>query len=193
MIYLNTNPQLKEILAAQSITNYLPAYTGESAGLDLYTTETITVPGIEVKKEYIYNAFTSGYSVQNLEHNHEITKHERTLIPTGLRVHIPKNYVGLIVERGSVSKTPLKIRAGVIDPGYSGEVFINCVSVRETYTLKKGEKTPFQIIFVPFASTFALVDDDLFAELHANSARRDGAIGSSDSTIPNSPEVTIVH
>lgn len=178
MISLFLTPDLQEVLKQNNITpsEYLPAYSGESAGLDLYTTQEIIVPGIAIYDSLTYKSLGS----------YECSVHERTLIPTGLKVHIPPGYVGLVQERGSVSKTPLKLRAGVIDAGYSGEIFINVVSVREDYTLSKGTKTPFQIIFVPVCTTFNVVDENKFTELHSESQRRSGMIGSSDTKMPNS-------
>ena len=180
MISLHITESLKHVLNQNNLTesDYSPAYGGESAGLDLYTTQTITVPGIKTDLTHVTD-FTHA-------HRHDVNPHSRTLIPTGLKVAIPRTHVGLIQERGSISKTPLKLRAGVIDSGYSGEIFINVVSVREDFTLQAGEKTPFQIIFVPICNTYKLVDENEFNEIHSSSQRQSGMIGSSDTKLPAS-------
>lgn len=182
MISLHITESLKHVLNQNNLTesDYSPAYGGESAGLDLYTTQTITVPGISI------DTYRVPLNNDTYDHNHDVWPHSRTLIPTGLKVAIPRTHVGLIQERGSVSKTPLKLRAGVIDSGYSGEIFINVVSVREDFTLQAGEKTPFQIIFVPICNTYKLVDENEFNEIHSSSQRQSGMIGSSDTKLPAS-------
>lgn len=45
-------------------------------------------------------------------------------INTGLKVAIPKGYVGLIFPRSSVSKSGIHVCTGVIDAGFAGEVYI---------------------------------------------------------------------
>jgi len=103
-VYVNSN--LKEILKEKNIESYIPAYMGESVGLDLYTTNDVSVTP---------STF--------------ITGERGATIPTGLHIALPHSYAGLILERGSVTKTPLKVRAGVIDPGYTGEIFVNAINV----------------------------------------------------------------
>ncbi len=41
MIKVYTNQKLKEILKDKNIQNYVPAYAGESVGLDLYSTNKV--------------------------------------------------------------------------------------------------------------------------------------------------------
>ena len=44
-----------------------------------------------------------------------------------------------------ITKTPLKVRAGVIDRGYTGEIFVNAVNVSQNeFTLQQHQKLPFQ-------------------------------------------------
>lgn len=48
---------------------------------------------------------------------------ERKVIPTGLKMAIPENHVGLIWDRsGLAAKNGLHCLAGVIDAGYRGEI-----------------------------------------------------------------------
>ena len=109
MINFYCNHDLKNTLQANEVESYAPAYSGESAGLDLYNSG----PSVTIKP-------VSDFSYQN-----------KILIPTGLRVIVPEGYVALIQERGSITKTPLKVRAGVIDRGYTGEIFVNAVNVSQ--------------------------------------------------------------
>lgn len=163
MIKINLNENLRSVLLQNDInpdSDYIPAYGGESAGLDLFNSgEDIVVPTI-----------TS-------ENFHQT----KILIPTGLKMSVPKGYVALIQERGSVTKTPLKVRAGVIDSGYTGEVFVNCINTgNENYTITKGNKLPFQIVVVKCENQFEVVSDDEYLDFTSSSRRKEGQVGSSD-------------
>jgi len=155
-VYVNSN--LKEILKEKNIESYIPAYMGESVGLDLYTTNDVSVTP---------STF--------------ITGERGATIPTGLHIALPHSYAGLILERGSVTKTPLKVRAGVIDPGYTGEIFVNAINVSgQSYGLKKGEKLPFQIVVVKCDNDFQVISEDEYLEITKSSLRKSGQVGSSD-------------
>jgi len=53
-----------------------------------------------------------------------IQPHETVLIPTGLRVWIPKGYYMQLFERGSTGTKGVGQRAGVIDSSYTGEILV---------------------------------------------------------------------
>ena len=159
MVKIFLNKELKDILKNKniSVNDYIPAYNGESAGLDLYNTLDETIY-LSPPLEY-YNL----------------------LIPTGLRVSIPKGYVGLIQERGSITKTSLKVRAGVIDSGYTGEIFVNCVNIgNSTFTIYPKEKLPFQIVVVKCDNQFEVIEEEEYLNLSSSSRRKEGMVGSSD-------------
>lgn len=46
------------------------------------------------------------------------------LMPTGISIEIPKNWVFYIAERGSTGSKGIAKRAGIIDSGFRGEIFI---------------------------------------------------------------------
>lgn len=155
---------LNTILEQHNIKKYESAYSGESAGLDLYATDDRTVwPAI-------------GWS------NNE----GPLLIPTGIYLQLQPNEVGLIVERGSVVKTPVKVRAGIIDAGFSGEVFVNCVNLNSSpYQIRAGQKLPFQLIVVPFIKPHInFVSSERLETITQiyleNFSRGTGQVGSSD-------------
>jgi len=140
---------------------YSPAYEGESVGLDLYAVEDREI-----------------WPVTEL-HVRELASQ---LIPTGIHLILKSSEVGLILERGSVVKTQLKVRAGVIDPGFTGQVFVNCVNLgTHPHLIQAGTKLPFQLVVTPIVRpTMALVED-INAELaRIKTNRRAGQIGSSD-------------
>lgn len=168
MINILLTDKLKNSLNINNINpeEYLPAYNGESAGLDLYNAgENVTIT------HSTYSSVTRNFYESN----------NSVLIPTGLHLNVPKGYVALIQERGSITKTPLKVRAGVIDAGYTGEVFINCVNVgHNAYTIYKHQKLPFQIVVVKCDNHFNVVSEEEYLRLTNNSARKEGKVGSSD-------------
>ena len=142
-----------------NVKDYTPAYNGESAGLDL---------------------FNAGDQVTILPQT-VVPKNSKLLIGTGLKLSVPKGYVALVQERGSITKTPLKVRAGVIDSGYTGEVFVNLINTgSEEYTLDSNIKLPVQIVVVKCDNNFKVVDEKEYLNLSRNSLRKDGKVGSSD-------------
>jgi dUTPase len=117
---------------------YGTAYEGESAGLDLYNMG----PPVLLDTRHKWTAFGE----------------KAVSIPTGVRVNIPKHCVGLVKERSSITQTGLMVRAGVIDPGYTGEVFVNLVNIGEKDTkIETGAKMPVQLIVMPCHNVFESV------------------------------------
>ena len=110
-----------------------------------------------------------------------VPKNNKILIGTGLKMKVPKGYVALVQERGSITKTPLKVRAGVIDSGYTGEVFVNLINTgSEEYTLDSNVKLPVQVVVVKCDNEFEIVSEEEYLNLSRNSSRKDGKVGSSD-------------
>ena len=159
MINFYCDESLKQALKENNVENYAPAYGGESAGLDLYNSGHSTI----IKP-------VDDFSYQN-----------KILIPTGLRIIVPEGYVALIQERGSITKTPLKVRAGVIDRGYTGEIFVNAVNVsQDKFTLQQHQKLPFQIVVVKCDNHFQEIQEEEYLNLTSSHLRKDGIVGSSD-------------
>lgn len=159
------------------LEDLVPAYGGESAGLDLYNAgPDICVFPVLAKGpgDYVEGLF------ENL-HKSEVNLRYKTLMPTGIKVAIPRGYVGLILERGSVVKSPFKVRAGVIDSGYTGEVFVNMINISDREAvIEAGAKSPFQLVVVPCKNQFNICDETTYATSTDKSLRATGQIGSSD-------------
>ena len=171
MVSIYLTKSLREVLEFNNIdpdTDYAPAYNGESAGLDLYNCgDTVTISSASYRNVTIDSYYND--------------KKFKSLIPTGLRVIIPKGYVGLIQERGSITKSPLKVRAGVIDSGYTGEIFVNCVNVgKEHFNIHPGNKLPFQLVVVKCDNEFKVIDEEEYLNTSSTSNRKEGKVGSSD-------------
>tara|TARA_B000000557_G_scaffold259385_1_gene255138 strand:+ start:744 stop:1217 length:474 start_codon:yes stop_codon:yes gene_type:complete len=157
MIKIFCQEKLKKVLLDNNIENYTPAYEGESAGLDLYN------------------------SGDNISVMPSSTNLKGSMVSTGLHIFTPPGYVTLIKERGSITKTPLKYRAGVIDSGYTGEIFVNLVNIgNEEYIIKKGQKLPVQLIVVKCDNKYSEINEKEYLNLTQLSQRKDGKIGSSD-------------
>lgn len=77
-----------------------------------------------------------------------ITTSSLASIPTGIAVDIPSGYYGQIQERSGFSlKNTLKIKAGVVDAGYQGEISIIFVNTGEApVKIYEGDKVA-QIVF----------------------------------------------
>lgn len=140
---------------------YGTAYDGESAGLDLFNMgEDVTIPG------------RTKWSVFG---------EKPALIPVGVRIHIPLGHVGIIKERSSIARCGLSVRAGVIDPGYTGEVFVSLMNHGEKdTTVQTGAKIPAQLIVVPCINRFSSVDYTEFLQNVSDSSRQEGKLGSSN-------------
>ena len=118
----------------------------DAAGLDLYCPFYIKVPANSQKK-----------------------------IPLGLAVEIPKGYMGLLVPRSSMSKTPLRCAnsVGVIDADYRGELSIAYENIScSDYMIFRGDRIA-QLIIVPIA----IVDVEE-AQTLSETERGDGGYGS---------------
>lgn len=165
---ISLTTKLQEVLIKNGLDplkDYRPAYNGKSVGLDLYNASDETF--IIKKSRRVFPG--------KLET-------EKVLIPTGIRLALNDDRMGHIMERGSIVKSDFVKRAGVIDPGYTGEVFVNiaCLDPDMMYTIGPGEKLPVQLVVIPVISKYEIVSDDEYKELTKDSTRQDGKIGSSD-------------
>jgi|LWDU01.1.fsa_nt_gi dUTP pyrophosphatase len=152
-----------KILHAHGITPeaYGPAYDGESAGLDLYNCgEEVVIPG--------RNKWT-------------VFGEPVVIIPTGIKMSVPAGCVALIKERSGILKTGLVSRAGVIDPGYTGEIFVNLLNVGDRDTVvQSGGRLPVQLIVVPCLTDFEVISNLEFLEDTSEHRRQAGSLGSSE-------------
>jgi len=184
---MTLTPALVDALALDNQTpeGYRPAYNGESVGLDLYNAgPNFAIPSVlSMPNAYDLYSMADDPEIKTwLDIPERLRKAVfKKLMPTGVKTVIPVGYVGIIKERGSITKSPLLSRAGVIDPGYSGEIFVNMVNVSpELMTINAGAKSPFQLVVMACTSFYKIVDEEEFQRLHASTQRAEGLIGSSD-------------
>ncbi len=140
---------------------YGPAYSGESVGLDLYN---------------------SGDDVIIYGRNNWVAFEEpKTLIATGVKIALPDKTVGLIRARGSIVEYGMFVRAGVIDPGYTGEIFVNLVNLGEKdIKIQTGAKLPVQLIVVPCLNDYEVISNLEFLDETGAAARQEKSQGSTD-------------
>jgi len=79
-----------------------------------------------------------------------IPARSRCLVSTGLVIHIPHGYVGLIWPRSGLSvRYGLETGAGCIDSGYHGEVMVNLYNHgNEDYQIEAGARIA-QLLTLP--------------------------------------------
>ena len=106
----------------------------ESAGLDLYTITSVTIP--------------PGH---------------RTLLSTGLAMSMPDGYVGLIWPRSKLAaKMGIDVLAGVVDSDYRGEIMISLLNTGlDPVEIKAGDKVAHMIIQKHYSNMQINLVDDL--------------------------------
>ena len=116
--------------------------SGEAAGLDLFTTESVTIP--------------PGH---------------RALLKTGVSMSLPHSYVGLIWPRSKLAaKMGIDVLAGVVDSDYTGEIMISLLNTGlEHVEIKRGDKVA-QMIVQKHYSFFDLVEVDNLDETERGKA-----------------------
>ena len=178
-IYINLSEKLKTILNENGISpkDYRPAYDGESVGLDLYNAsdKTYNIDDLSAPKPDRESSHTT-YVGKNTSAE-DLTFVNKILIPSGVKICLPNGYVALLRERGSIIKTKMIARAGVIDPGYTDEIFVNLYGQG---VIHPGDKLPVQLIVVKAETNFNTISDDEYSVAVIHSRRKNGKVGSSD-------------
>jgi dUTP pyrophosphatase len=104
----------------------------------------------------------------------ELKPGERTSLPIGLAIEIPKGYVGLMWDKSGLShKHGIKTFGGVIDCGYRGEWHVGVMNLGDaTYTFEKGDKI-IQVLIQKVSQPTIVEVDEL-----SDSSRGKGGFGS---------------
>jgi dUTP pyrophosphatase len=94
-------------------------------------------------------------------------------VPTGLKMAIPRGFVGLIWDKSGISLKGVHKLAGVVDAGYRGEVQVVMINLgREAYAIKAGMKIA-QMLVQPVPEVAIRETDDL-----DDTSRGEGGFGS---------------
>lgn len=80
------------------------------------------------------------------------------LVPLGLRLDLPPNFVGIIIEKPGILKTGLVVRNCNAIYGNSEEVFVNLLNLGDREVqIPAGSKLPLQLVIVPSYTSFQQV------------------------------------
>ncbi len=96
-----------------------------------------------------------------------LAPNQTVAIPTGLALAFPEGFGGLILDRSSLALRGLHTLAGVVDPGYRGELKIVLTNLGpESQTLEAGARIA-QLRIVPLLqATFELTQSHSETERH---------------------------
>lgn len=102
-----------------------------------------------------------------------INPNETKMIPTGIALEIPENYVGLVWDKSSIGAKGIKTLGGVIDAQYRGEINILLHNLNDTaYTFEAGHKVA-QILIQKVEFPELIEVEEL-----SDTTRSDGGFGS---------------
>jgi dUTP pyrophosphatase len=74
---------------------------------------------------------------------------EQISLPTGIKIALPKNTVGLIQDRSSFGNRGIKVMGGVVDEGYTGEVRVMLKNLSSSAIIvRKGDRIA-QLLIIP--------------------------------------------
>ena len=111
----------------------------------------------------------------------KLNKGDSVLIPSGIKVNVPKGYALIAFNKSGVAlKKGLMVGACVVDPGYQGEIFINLLKVTgDTVEINAGDKIVQFVLLPVVQDNLCLVQEsELFS---SNTDRGSGGFGSTGS------------
>lgn len=82
-------------------------------------------------------------------------------VPCGIAVQLPDGYWGLVQGRSSSWRRGLSVKASIIDAGYRGELWADCLNIgRKAHVVEEGERIA-QLIPIPLALPMEWVQAEL--------------------------------
>lgn len=128
-------------------------HDGESIGYDLYSCEKATLPAVQNQREIIEQ------NVAKIKQWREFSN--ITPVHTGIASEIPVGHAGLFWSRSSYGIGGIEIAAGVIDPGYRGELVVCLINLNPFRVhIPSGSKIA-QMVIVPVVNTAVELVDEL--------------------------------
>ena len=117
---------------------------GKKEGKAYYTTEDKNL--LLTRK----NPDDAGLDIKAM-YNALVPAHGDAIIQTGIRVQIPRGYVGIIKSRSGLSvKNKIEVGAGVIDSNYRGELMVHLYNFGDSpFVISKGDRIA-QLITLPY-------------------------------------------
>ena len=74
------------------------------------------------------------------------------LIPTKIAVEVPPGYFGFVRDRSSMSKRALKVSAGIVDSGYTGDVSVLFLNLSKSDGVIEAGTKIAQLLLIPIAT-----------------------------------------
>ena len=136
-----------------------------SAGLDFFIPDDMVFPN---GKHYCF--LKGGQSI---------------VVPSGIRMNIPKGYALIAQDRSSVAVQGLILGAKLVDQDYQGEIHFHLINSTRKRKIRifAGQKiTQFALVPVIFPKPLQVKDSNLFKE---RTTRGKGAFGSTDKHLNN--------
>ena len=111
------------------------------------------------------------------EGEYRIPPRESCLVPTGLKVIVPDNHMLEIKNKSGIAHTQkLIVGACVVDPGYTGEIYVNLHNIGgSTRIIQPGQKIA-QAVLVPII--ICEPDEINYDPSDLSTERSDGGFGS---------------
>lgn len=147
--------------------------TKGSAGIDFY------VP--EFTKEFVKHFDEINSHIDFDYHNGEIRVHsaQRVLIPSGIKVDVPKGYALIGFNKSGVaSKTGLILGPQVIDEDYQGEIFFGLINTSNKTVIITRNMKIVQLLLIPIAKPKELYEVPIEELYNEETDRKDGGFGS---------------
>ena len=131
-------------------------------------------PNVEAPKYFYENDVA--FDIKNNDPDYMLKPGENKMFGTGLTLEVPPGYVQNIRDRsGLAAKHAIHTMAGIIDPGYRGELKVVLINLgKEAFNVEKGMRIAQMLIH-----KVEHVEFEEATELTDNTHRGDGGFGSS--------------
>lgn len=121
---------------------------------------------------YRKHTYDAGFDLRSKEETFTLKPGDKKAVGTGVRIAIPKKYVGIVVPRsglGTKFEVSLANTVGVIDHGYTGEIIVFLKNRGEDPVEIQQYDRFCQIIILPIYVTNLLVVPSLPATVRGDS------------------------
>ena len=104
-----------------------------------------------------------------------LKQQEDVLLPTGIKANIPENFALIAFNKSGIArKQKLVVGACVVDPSYTGEIFVHLYNYsNDIRIIKKGQKI-IQFVLLPYIKP----DIEIVDKITKVTERGSGAFGS---------------
>ena len=105
---------------------------------------------------------------------------ESVLIPSGIKVNIPKNYALIFKEKSGVAtKKDLLVGAAVVDSGYTGEMHFHLINTGKAFqVLEPGDKITQGLVVPVVLCQPKEISNEEYEIKYCNTERGEGGFGS---------------